>query len=268
MEQIVGALGVTKPYVYYYFHNKQEIFETLSWRPTVACFTAMDFPEDDHRPAHTKVTEGIERLIRATIEHHPAAFFPYREPQVYRPEYIAMQRSWPTISTTPVHPDGGRSEGRHVRFRNAPDRVGRLQPAGFSTTGTGPTDASRPPRWCANSLSFRGACWVCAANAAPEPHPLQPRRPLHHDILSPSRWRLPPCCAPALPKRRTPSRSPASTLCRARSPMWRADAHAHAVRCGRHQRQGRRAQGHPAAAAAVRQQALGPGEPERAAGRH
>lgn len=92
MEQIVGALGVTKPYVYYYFHNKQEIFETLSWRPTVACFTAMDFPEDDHRPAHTKVTEGIERLIRATIEHHPAAFFPYREPQVYRPEYIAMQK--------------------------------------------------------------------------------------------------------------------------------------------------------------------------------
>ena len=69
MEQIVSALGVTKPYVYYYFHNKQEIFETLSWRPTVACFTAMDFPE-----------------------HHPAAFFPYREPQVYRPEYIAMQK--------------------------------------------------------------------------------------------------------------------------------------------------------------------------------
>ncbi len=92
MEQIVSALGVTKPYVYYYFHNKQEIFETLSWRPTVACFTAMDFAEDDHRPAHTKVTEGIERLIRATIEHHPAAFFPYREPQVYRPEYIAMQK--------------------------------------------------------------------------------------------------------------------------------------------------------------------------------
>lgn len=92
MEQIVGALGVTKPYVYYYFHNKQEIFETLSWRPTVACFTAMDFPEDDHRPAHTKVTEGIERLIRATIEHHPAAFFPYREPQVFRPEYLAMQK--------------------------------------------------------------------------------------------------------------------------------------------------------------------------------
>lgn len=92
MEQIVQQLGVTKPYVYYYFHNKQEIFETLSWRPAVACFTVMDFPEDDRRPAHLKVTEGIERLIRATIEHHPAAFFPYREPQVYRPEYRAMQK--------------------------------------------------------------------------------------------------------------------------------------------------------------------------------
>ena len=92
MEQIVQQLGVTKPYVYYYFHNKQEIFETLCWRPSVACFTAMDFPEDDRRPAHTKVAEGMERLIRATIEHHPAAFFPYREPQVFRPEYLAMQK--------------------------------------------------------------------------------------------------------------------------------------------------------------------------------
>lgn len=92
MEQIVQQLGVTKPYVYYYFHNKQEIFETLCWRPAVACFTSMDFAADDTRPAHQKVAEGIERLIRATIEHHPAAFFPYREPQVFRPEYRAMQK--------------------------------------------------------------------------------------------------------------------------------------------------------------------------------
>src|SRR5574340_299299 len=64
LEQIVRELGVTKPYVYYYFHNKQEIFELLSWRPTVACFTALDFPADDRRPAHVKVAEGLERLIR------------------------------------------------------------------------------------------------------------------------------------------------------------------------------------------------------------
>lgn len=92
IEQIVQQLGVTKPFVYYYFRNKQEIFETLCWTPAVACFTAMDFAEGDKRPAHEKVVEGIDRLIRATLAHHPAAFFPYREPQVYRPEYLAAQK--------------------------------------------------------------------------------------------------------------------------------------------------------------------------------
>ncbi len=89
MAQIVRALGVTKPFVYYYFRDKQEIFETLSWRPAVDCLTVMDFAPDDDRRAVDKVTDGIERLIRATIAHHPCAFFPYREPQVYRPEYRA-----------------------------------------------------------------------------------------------------------------------------------------------------------------------------------
>jgi len=64
MSQIVDKLGVSKPFVYYYFHNKQDIFETLSW----------------------------QRLIRATIVNYPSAFFPYREPQVYRPEYRAAQK--------------------------------------------------------------------------------------------------------------------------------------------------------------------------------
>jgi len=92
MAQIVRALGVTKPFVYYYFRDKQEIFETLSWRPAVDCFTSMDFAADDERRAVEKVKEGIARLIRATIAHHPCAFFPYREPQVYRPAYIAAQK--------------------------------------------------------------------------------------------------------------------------------------------------------------------------------
>jgi hypothetical protein len=92
IEQIVVALGVTKPYVYYYFRSKLEIFETLSWTPTVACFSTMDFSPEDQRPAHMKVIEGLEKLIRATLLHYPAAFFPYREPQVYRPEYMTAQR--------------------------------------------------------------------------------------------------------------------------------------------------------------------------------
>jgi AcrR family transcriptional regulator len=92
MAQIVRALGVTKPFVYYYFRDKQEIFETLSWRPTVDCFTSLDFADADGRSAVEKVKEGIERLIRATVAHHPCAFFPYREPQVYRPEYVEAQK--------------------------------------------------------------------------------------------------------------------------------------------------------------------------------
>jgi AcrR family transcriptional regulator len=89
LEQIVRELGVTKPFVYYYFHNKQEIFELLAWRPTVACFTVLDFPPTDKRPAHVKVAEGLERLIRTTVEYHPSAFFAYRDPQAFRPEFAA-----------------------------------------------------------------------------------------------------------------------------------------------------------------------------------
>ena len=92
MAQIVRALDATKPFVYYYFRDKQEIFETLSWRPAVDCFTALDFAANDPRPAVEKVKEGIERLIRATISHYPCAFFAYKEPQVYRPEYLEAQK--------------------------------------------------------------------------------------------------------------------------------------------------------------------------------
>jgi AcrR family transcriptional regulator len=76
IEQIADALGVTKPYVYYYFHNKQEIFELLSWRPTVECFTALDLPPDDLRPAHEKVAAAIETLIRVSVQYHPQAIGP------------------------------------------------------------------------------------------------------------------------------------------------------------------------------------------------
>jgi hypothetical protein len=58
IEQIVSELGVAKPYVYYYFRNKQEIFELLSWEPTVACFTVLD-GADDGRPAHEKVARAL-----------------------------------------------------------------------------------------------------------------------------------------------------------------------------------------------------------------
>jgi AcrR family transcriptional regulator len=92
VEQIVRELGVTKPFVYYYFASKQDIFETLAWRPARACFAAMDFAADDARPAHVKLRQGLARLIGATLAHYPAAFLPYLEPQVLRPAYVAAQR--------------------------------------------------------------------------------------------------------------------------------------------------------------------------------
>ncbi len=92
LDQIAGELGVTKPYLYYYFRNKQELFEILSWRPTVACFTALDFSPDDPRPAHVKVKDGLTQLIRATVMNYPSAFFAYRDPQAFRPEMRKAQK--------------------------------------------------------------------------------------------------------------------------------------------------------------------------------
>lgn len=93
IDQIARELGVTKPFVYYYFRDKLELFETISWRPTVESLTSMDFDEADSRPAHLKLAEGIERLIRATLAHHPAATLPYREAQAYSEPYrTAYQR--------------------------------------------------------------------------------------------------------------------------------------------------------------------------------
>jgi AcrR family transcriptional regulator len=91
IDQIVRELGVTKPFVYYYFRNKQEIFEVLAWVPSVACFTVLDDP-DDSRPAHEKVARALHELIRLTMAHYPSSFFAFREPQAFRPEFSAELR--------------------------------------------------------------------------------------------------------------------------------------------------------------------------------
>ena len=51
MDMLCAELGVTKPYVYYYFKDKHEIVETLAWRASVACLTTMKFAADDRRLA-------------------------------------------------------------------------------------------------------------------------------------------------------------------------------------------------------------------------
>ena len=93
LDQVAAALGVSKPFVYYYFRNKQELFERLSWAPAVACFTVLDDADLSALPAHRQVAEALRRLIARTLAHYPAAFFHYREPQAYRPEYQAAQKA-------------------------------------------------------------------------------------------------------------------------------------------------------------------------------
>jgi len=88
MEMVTDVLGVSKPYVYYYFDSKQAIFESLCWRPTEACFTVFDFASDDVRPAHNKLADGLERLLAETILHYPASFFAYLYPQALRPASV------------------------------------------------------------------------------------------------------------------------------------------------------------------------------------
>lgn len=92
MEMITNALGASKPYVYYYFRSKQNIFETLCWNPAESCMRVFDFPADDTRPANEKLAEGLERLLTETIIHYPSSFFYYIYPQAFSPAYMAKAK--------------------------------------------------------------------------------------------------------------------------------------------------------------------------------
>lgn len=95
MADIVEQLGVTKPFVYYYFPSKNDLFETLCWQASHACLTAMHFDEDDPRPAVEKLREGLHRFAAANIIHFKAGTFFYRESGVLRPP---LQRKLRTLA--------------------------------------------------------------------------------------------------------------------------------------------------------------------------
>lgn len=83
---ICERLGVTKPFLYYYFSNKNEIFEMLSWRASHACLTALHF-DDDERPAIDKLREGLHRFAAANIHHFKSGTFAYREASALQPAF-------------------------------------------------------------------------------------------------------------------------------------------------------------------------------------
>lgn len=92
MDMICAELGVTKPFVYYYFHDKHEIVETLAWRASLACLSTMKFPADDPRPAHLKLAEGLQRWVAACVTHFRASALAFRVTASLRPEFRAELR--------------------------------------------------------------------------------------------------------------------------------------------------------------------------------
>jgi AcrR family transcriptional regulator len=93
MDMICAELGVTKPFVYYYFRDKHEIVETLAWHASVACLTTMKFSADDARPAHVKLAEGLQRWVAACVTHFRASALAFRVTAALRPEFRAALRT-------------------------------------------------------------------------------------------------------------------------------------------------------------------------------
>ncbi|HEY8609023.1 MAG TPA: TetR/AcrR family transcriptional regulator [Noviherbaspirillum sp.] len=89
---ICERLGVTKPYLYYYFASKNDIFETLSWRASHACLTALHF-EDDVRPAIEKLRVGLHRFAAANITYFKSGTFAYREAGALQPAFMRKLRA-------------------------------------------------------------------------------------------------------------------------------------------------------------------------------
>ena len=93
MSELTARLGVTKPFVYYYFRDKDEIYETLCWRASHACLTAFRHEEGDRRAAVELLREGLTRLAQANIDHFKAGTFYYREPGALKPAFRRRLRA-------------------------------------------------------------------------------------------------------------------------------------------------------------------------------
>lgn len=92
MDMICAELGVSKPFVYYYFHDKHQIVETLAWRASVACLTTMKFPAADKRQAHLKLAEGLQRWVAACVRYFRSSALAFRVTASLRPEFRAELR--------------------------------------------------------------------------------------------------------------------------------------------------------------------------------
>ncbi|MBK7017774.1 MAG: TetR family transcriptional regulator [Sulfuritalea sp.] len=154
MDMLCAELGVTKPYVYYYFKDKQEIVETLAWRASLACLTTMRFPAGDTRPAAEKLAEGLQRWVAACVMHFRASALAFRVTASLRPEFRAELRRLANAFYADLAAlmEQGRREGR-LDFEDAAVTAKAMGGAvGFMYTWYRP-DGRLPPEQLAERLT-------------------------------------------------------------------------------------------------------------------
>lgn len=174
MSEIVEQLGVAKPYLYYYFSNKAEIYETLALRSSHACLTAMHFDASDTRRALDKLTEGLQRFARANIHYFKSGTFAYRESAIRHPAVDRKVRSLARGFYKELRAllEEGRRDG-DLEFDNTKltaFAIGSI--AGFLYTWYKP-DGSIPPEEMAEQLT---AILLRIAGARPQSSPTRRRR--------------------------------------------------------------------------------------------
>ena len=185
MDMLCAELGVTKPYVYYYFKDKQEIVETLAWRASLACLTTMRFPAGDTRPAAEKLAEGLQRWVAACVMHFRASALAFRVTASLRPEFRAELRRLANAFYADLAAlmEQGRHEGR-LDFEDAAVTAKAMGGAvGFMYTWYRP-DGRLPPEELVARLTgtlyrmigLRPTAPKCAPKCAPKRTPTTRKR--------------------------------------------------------------------------------------------
>lgn len=89
---IASRLGVTKPFVYYYFENKDDLFETLMWHASEACLTSLESAINQDGAAANRLQHGLQKFAETSLAHYKGASFYYREASTLRPAFQRKMR--------------------------------------------------------------------------------------------------------------------------------------------------------------------------------
>jgi len=89
---IASRLGVTKPFVYYYFENKDDLFETLIWQASEACLTSLESAINHDGSGAIRLQQGLQQFAAVSLTHFKGASFYHREASILRPAFQRKMR--------------------------------------------------------------------------------------------------------------------------------------------------------------------------------